>query len=84
MQNFRKFAVLLLEILGHEVRLVTRERLIAFQCLHLEFIFNDAKSLFYHQNGFPDLKLYFRDISAIVNKRKSFMSLIFHDLSFGK
>ena len=52
MQNFRKFAVLFSEILRHEVRLFTRERLIAFRCLPPEFVFNDAKIIFYYQKWF--------------------------------
>ena len=62
MQDFRKFAVLFLETLRHEVCLFTRERLIVFRCLLPEFVFNDAK------NGFAGLKLYFLHISAILNK----------------
>ena len=46
MQDFRKFAVLYLEILRYEVRLFARERLIAFRCLPPEFVFNDAKTTF--------------------------------------
>ena len=46
MQDFRKFFVLFLDILRHEVRLFIRERLIAFQCLSPEFVFNDAKITF--------------------------------------
>ena len=46
MQDFRKFAVLFLEIIRHEVCLFTRERLIAFRCLLPEFVFIDAKITF--------------------------------------
>ena len=49
MQDFRKFAALFLEILRHEVRLFTREQLIAFRCLPSEFVFNDAKITFCYQ-----------------------------------
>ena len=46
MHDFRKFAVLFLEILRHEVRIFTWERLIAFRGLPPEFVFNDAKITF--------------------------------------
>ena len=46
MRNFRKFAVLFLEIWSHKIRLFTRERFIAFRCLPPEFVFNDAKITF--------------------------------------
>ena len=52
MQDFRKFAVIFLDILRHEFRLFTRERLIAFRCLPPEFVFNDAKITFYYQKWF--------------------------------
>ena len=46
MRNFRKFAVLFLEIWRHKIRLFTREQFIAFRCLPPEFVFNDAKITF--------------------------------------
>ena len=46
MRNFRKFAVLFLEIWRHKIRLFTRERFIAFRCLPPELVFNDAKITF--------------------------------------
>ena len=46
MRNFRKFAVLFLEIWRHKIRLFTREWFIAFGSLPPEFVFNDAKITF--------------------------------------
>ena len=46
MRNFRKFAVLFLEVWRHKIRLFTRERFIAFRCLPSEFVFIDAKITF--------------------------------------
>ena len=45
-RNFRKFAVLFLEIRRHKIRLFTRKQFIAFLCLPPEFLFNDAKTTF--------------------------------------
>ena len=50
----------------------------AFRCSPPEFVFNDTKI----KNDFSDIKLYSLRILAI--KKKNFMSLIFHDLSFEK
>ena len=73
MQHFRKFPVLLLEMLRHEVRLFKSERFDIVRCLLPEFIFNDAKVTFLlSKNGFPDLKSYFLHISSIFNKKKNF------------
>ena len=72
MQDFRKFPVLFVEILRHEVRLFTRERLIVFRCLPPKFVFNDAKITFYYQKWFFELKLYSQHISTIFNKKKNF------------
>ena len=46
MRNFRKFAILFLEIWHHKIRLFTMEWFIAFRCLPPEFVFNDAKITF--------------------------------------
>ena len=76
MQDFRKFSVLFLETLRHEVRLHKRERLIAFRCLPQEFIFNDAKVTFFIvKKWFSDPELYFLHISAIFNKNEKFSCL---------
>ena len=73
MQNFRKLAVQLLEILRHKVCLFTRERFIAFRCLPPEFVFNDAKITFFIiKSDFSDLKSYSLRISGIFNKKNNF------------
>ena len=85
MQDVKKFVVLFLEILPHEVRLFTRERLIVFRCLPPKFVFNDVKILFIIKNGFSVIKLCFLHISAIFNKKKKFhVSYFADDLSFEK
>ena len=52
MRNFRKFAVLFLEIWRHKICLFTRERFIAFRCLPPELYLMMPKSLFYYQKWF--------------------------------
>ena len=85
MQDFRKFAVLFLEILRHEIHLFLRERLIAFQSLPPEFVFDDAKITFLLSKmvflTYNCTSCIFQSFST---KRKIFMSLIFHDISFEK
>ena len=53
MQDVRKFAFQFLEILHHEVRLFTRERLNAFRCLNPPNSYlMMPKSLFHYQKWF--------------------------------
>ena len=62
-----------------------RERFIAFQCLRPEFVFNDAKITFLLSKMIFRTKNYTLYVfQPFFQKRKIFMSLIFHELSFEK
>ena len=56
------------------VRLFTLERYTVFRYLSPEFVFNDAKILFYNQNGSYNPKLYSLCISATSKEKKLHVS----------